>query len=221
MPDLDALRSTEDPAITVLRDWVAAAACPVELLAPADPSGATLLALQVTRHSMLGALADDTGGLLVDHGWLRHLGGGCPRLPRTLASWNLIGSSPVRLPGAMLVADDVLGGFFAINAGGLPGAIGNVCYFAPDTLDWEDLEAGHTTFVQWTLSGRMAQFYESERWPGWERDVATLRGDQSFSIFPFLWTAGPPIEQRNRKAVLTEDLWGVMHHVKGALQAAP
>mgnify|MGYP006138941707 CR=1 FL=1 len=44
--------------------------------------------LQVTRRSTLGGLAADTGGLLVDHGWLRHLGGGSARLPRAYWSWD-------------------------------------------------------------------------------------------------------------------------------------
>ena len=33
--------------------------------------------LQVTARSMMGALALSSGGMLVDHGWVRLLGGVC------------------------------------------------------------------------------------------------------------------------------------------------
>jgi hypothetical protein len=47
-----------------------------------------LVGLQVTSQSPLGAIALETGGLLVDHGWIRVLGGGSPRLPRAIHEWN-------------------------------------------------------------------------------------------------------------------------------------
>jgi hypothetical protein len=37
----------------------------------------------------MGAIVYHTGGLLIDHGWLRILGGGGhPRTQRSLMSWN-------------------------------------------------------------------------------------------------------------------------------------
>lgn len=69
----------------------------------------------------MGAIVYETGGLLIDHGWLRILGSGHARLPRSIASWNqgrtIFGD--VDPPGYLLVADDVVGGLFAINGGQL------------------------------------------------------------------------------------------------------
>lgn len=71
------LTDVEDPAWPSLSEEIAAAAIPVEVLS-VEPERArrALFRLQVTARSVLGALALNTGGLLVDHGWLRILGGG-------------------------------------------------------------------------------------------------------------------------------------------------
>lgn len=121
-----------DDALPLLREWASAAPHPVEILAP-DDGARTLLALQVTTRSPLGAVAYHTGGILVDRGWLRILGAGAPRLPRALDLWNA--AHPV--PDGWLVADDAVGGFFAWRQ---PGP--TVHYLAPDTLGWEDLGLG-------------------------------------------------------------------------------
>jgi hypothetical protein len=72
--DLDQLIDSSEPAIQLIQAWIAAAAHECEILPPSDRRGEILEALQVTRRSPLGALAYDTGGLLVQHGWLRVLG---------------------------------------------------------------------------------------------------------------------------------------------------
>jgi hypothetical protein len=107
----------------------------------------------------------------------------------------------------LLVADDVIGGSFAINGGGLPGTPGHVHYFAPDLLEWESLERGYSDFLSWALSGDLAKFYEGHRWLGWSADAERLGGDQAFSIYPFLWAEGPPIGERSRRAVPMAELF--------------
>ncbi len=37
------------------------------------------------------------------------------------------------MPSYLLVADDVSGGFFAINGGAFDGKAGNIFYYAPDS----------------------------------------------------------------------------------------
>lgn len=204
------LVDTKEPGIDLVRQWFAEASNDVELLSCSREDGElTLLALQVTTRSPLGAVAYETGGLLIDHGWLRILGAGCPRLPRGLADWNGLDSGDRRLPGALLVGDDAVGGFFAVNGDGLPGPAGNVFYLAPDTLEWEDLELGYSAWLRWTLSGDLAGFYESFRWDGWRGEVSELSGDRAFSIIPFLFTEGPPVGERSRRPVPIEELWGL------------
>ena len=130
----------------------------------------------------MGAIVFETGGLLVDHGWVRVLGGGHPRLPRTLPGWNA-----GRANGFYLVADDVIGGFFALDGGGLGGTIGQISYFGPNTLRWEALSVGYSEFLAWLLCGNLALFYQSWRWRGWQGEVASLPGDQVFGLSPPPW----------------------------------
>lgn len=152
-----------------------------------DPASAsqTLHALQVTTGSVLGALAYNCGGILIDHGWIRILGGGTDRLP-SLATANTLGdpaqaSTP---PPFLIVAFDVLGGRFAIDGGGLGIAPGEVCYWGPDTLSWEALGLGHGAFVNAFLQGAATEFYKPWRWAGWEAEVAAVESDQGLSLMP-------------------------------------
>ena len=102
----------------LLDEWLAQASNSVELLTCSEADGARCLeAVQVTSRSPMGALAHSTGGMLVDEGWIRVLGAGGPRLTRSLASWNSLPGGKERLPGALLVGDDAIGGFFALNGG--------------------------------------------------------------------------------------------------------
>lgn len=158
-----------------------------------ERGGRVLFALQVTAASALGALALNCGGLLVDHAWLRLLGGGTADLP-DLATANGLGAptSGTSPPGSLVVAYDVLGGVFAIDGGTLEVAPGEVCYRAPDTLRWVSLGAGHGGFVQAALSGALTDFYADLRWPGWEEEVSALNLDQGLSVYP------PPFTEQGR-----------------------
>src|SRR5215467_6693496 len=110
MRGIEELTNTDDSAITLIRQWVKDAEVPCVLLPPSAQRQEVLLSVQVTTHSTLGELAYETGGLLIEYGWLRLLGSGHERLRRTLPSWN-----EGRSEGFYLVADDAAGGFFAIN----------------------------------------------------------------------------------------------------------
>lgn len=206
------LINTEDPAWPEVQQWISHATNPVEVLPVNEGErDSALFAIQVTTRSPMGAIVYETGGLLIDHGWLRILGSGHSRLPRSLASWNegrtmfADGESP----GYLLVADDVLGGFFAINGGSLGAEQGAVFYFAPDTLEWECLNLGYSEFLIWCLQGDVAGFYESLRWPGWEQEISTLGGDQAISIYPFLSAKGPLIAERQRGVVPIAELFSM------------
>ncbi len=104
---------------------------------------------------------------------------------------------------------DVVGGFFALNGGAFDGPPGNVFYFAPDALKWEDTKGGYTAFLAWVITGDLELFYKGSRWQGWQQDVAKLKGDQGISVYPFLWAAqGGSIEKRSRRPVPMKELWG-------------
>ncbi len=217
---LSDLVNTGDPGWSVVLDMIETATNTVEVLPP-DRARCeeTLLRIQVTTRAPLGAIAYECGGLLVDHGWVRVLGGGHARLPRDLATWNLGPREAPnhRVPGAFLIGDDVLGGFFAINGNAFPGPVENVHYFAPDTLEWEDLGRGYTEFLNLLMLADLDEFYEDRRWPGWQDEVSRLDGGRGYSILPFLWAEGPPIAERDRRAIPLGELWDVQQQIRQQL----
>ena len=85
-------------------------------------------------------------------------------------------------PSYLLIADDVLGGYFAINASGLGDKVGQVYYHQPQTKTWEALNLSYSEFLGWALAGDLADFYQDLRWENWQADVAKLQGHQIFNL---------------------------------------
>ncbi|MBB5854484.1 DUF2625 family protein [Amycolatopsis umgeniensis] len=131
--------------------------------------------LRITTTSWLGAVVGHTGGLLVDHGWLRVLGSGTEALPDILDR-----AEPAS--GILPVAYDVLGGMYvwATNPAGWP----TIHYFGPDLLEWQDLEQGYADWLHAVLAGSLDRFYENLRWPGWENEVGAVAGQPGHSYLP-------------------------------------
>jgi hypothetical protein len=89
----------------------------------------------------MGAIIHRTGGLLIDYGWIRILGSGNSKLTRTLPDWNKNKDINEfnQSSSSLLIADDVIGGFFILNGGKYGEDIGKVYYFSPDNLEYEPL----------------------------------------------------------------------------------
>lgn len=196
MRSLEDLINSSDSALPLIKTMLEETRLDHQLLPPSSANARVLSALQVTTRSTLGAMAYETGGLLIDHGWLRVLGSGHGHLSRNLADWN-----EGRVQGALLVADDAVGGFFAINGGGLGADVGAMYYWAPDTLQWEPLEVGYSDFLAWALSDQLAVFYQDLRWDGWQAEVQALSADQCFSFYPFLWTREGSVQHSHRAMI--------------------
>ncbi|MFI6258206.1 hypothetical protein F4558_003030 [Micromonospora profundi] len=182
MRPLIELVESDDPAWPEVEAAAAAAPYPVEVLAAdARQADAELLRLQVTSRSWLGAVVHRSGGLVIDHGWLRVLGSGNKQ--RRLASLGEINEG---IGGGIVVAQDVLGGQFAWVA---PAeATPTIRYFAPDTLRWEDCEIGYGQWLAAMLGGGVTGFYEEVRWSGWTDEVAACGLDQAIHTWPPPWT---------------------------------
>jgi hypothetical protein len=198
MRSLRELIDDNDHAWPLVEQWISKAEVAVEVLPTDLATGeAALVATQVTTRSPMGAIAYKTAGMLLDSGWLRILGaGGHARFQRSLPEWNETRSS-----GFYLVADDAVGGSFAINGGSLGEDRGQLYYFAPDTLRWEPCDFGYSEFLVWSMTARLNQFYENLRWVGWQTEVRSLTGDQALGVYPFLFAAGAPIKDRYRRPV--------------------
>lgn len=213
---LHELLSAGDTAWTQVAQWLAAATRPVEVL-DATPTEAerTLLMLQLSTHTPLGALAYHTGGVLIEHGWLRLLGSGHARMRGNLLSWN--GQEPVGFhdatPGALIVALDALGGVFALNQGAFSGELQRIFYYAPDAFDWEDLTCTYPEFLRWTVTGDMDTFYSTFRWQGWEEEVKALNGDDGIMIYPPLFTGSNPLHLRAHTPMALPQLVSAQWHL--------
>jgi len=178
----------------LVKRWIDQATNDVTTL-PADPAGGAraLEVLEVTERSVLGALAVQTGGLSIDHGWLRVLGG------PALLDWR------TQVEGGLIVGHDVVAGFYAVDR-----QDGEVRYLAPDTLEWEGTEMGHAAWVHWTLTGDIGAFYEALRWPGWEDDSGPLAPDTGLKVHPPPFTReGRLIAESTKTPAPMAELWAV------------
>ena len=119
-------------------------------------------------------------------------------------------------PTFLLVADDILGGFFALNGRRFgPDGLGQVFYLPPDGLDWEPLERGHTDFVHWCFFGDTSAFYaDLSGLCGWgERPLPGF--DQAYSFYPFAWSAEAARGGLDRRVVPVEEIWRLKSELAG------
>lgn len=212
--ELAQLINKDEPAWPDVQKWIAEAKNKVDVL-PRDSPRATqaLYEAQVTTRSPMGAIVYETGGIFIDHGWIRILGSGCSRFDRSLMQWNKGKSFKQKgeAPSFLLIADDVLGGFYAVNAGGIDkNNMGKVYYFAPDNLQWEPMNFSYTDFLNFCFNGDLKKYYSDVRWKDWEKDVEPLNGNTGFSVFPFLWTKeGKDMTKNSRSPVPLQELWAL------------
>lgn len=211
MQPLDTLIDKADPAWPLVQNWIDSAKNKVEVL-DVDPVKAreVLYNTQVSTYATLGAVIYNSGGIMVDNGWLRILGSGSSRLNRSVSEWNR--GKTIReygdKPAYLLVADDAVGGFFAINYGAFGEDLKHLYYLAPNSLKWEPLGLGYTEFIRFCFNGDISNFYKGLRWSTWEQFIAKLDGNKSYSFQPYLWTqGGMDIEKCSRKLVSTEELF--------------
>lgn len=203
------LINKDDPGWVFVKEWIDSAKNKVEVL-PVDSVKAldALYKTQVTTRSSMGSVVYTTGGILIDHGWIRILGSGSTKLSRTLPDWNK-GKSFEEFgqpPSFLLIADDAIGGFFILNGGRFGDDIGKVYYFAPDNLEYEALGLTYTEFLLFCFNNDLDDFYKGHRWKNWQKEVENLDGDKVFNFVPPLWTKeGKNLEKSSRKAISIEE----------------
>jgi hypothetical protein len=209
MQPIEQLINKVDPGWTYVMQWIESAKNKVEIL-PVDTVRArdALFKTQVTTRSPMGAIIYMTGGILVDNGWIRILGSGSSKLNRALPDWNKGKAfeefgQPIPY---LLVADDVIGGFFILNGGGLGKDIGKIYYLSPDNLEYEPLNLSYTEFLNFCFNNNLNEFYKGYRWSNWVKDVSNLSGDIVYNFFPPLWTKeGKEFNKNSRKEVPIEE----------------
>lgn len=190
MKTINELVNTEEPAIDLINEWLSESSLNIEILPPSEDRERVLESLQITTRSSLGAIAYETGGILIDNGWIRFLGSGNEKLKRNIVDWNSDRSS-----GFLLVADDIVGGFFAINGGALGPDAGMMYYWSPDCVEWEPLDIGFTDFFIWALTEKINEFYLDLGKEKLSNDFTSIEADNCLSFYPFLWTEEGSIEK--------------------------
>jgi len=213
MRPLNELINKTEPGWPIVQQWIKDAKNKVEVL-PCDAEKAkdALYKVQVTTRSPLGAVVYSCGGLLIDDGWIRILGSGDKRLNRSLPDWNK-GKTFKQFgepPSFLLIADDAIGGFFALNGGGLGKDLGKIYYLSPDTLEWENLKLTYSDFLNFCFTGDIEKFYRNLRWTNWRADVSKLDGNSVYTFYPFLWTKeGKDINKNTKSPVPVEEQYSL------------
>ncbi len=114
MRPIEELINENDSGWPFVAEWINSAKNKVEILT-ADKQKAkdALYKTQVTTRSPMGSIVFETGGILVDNGWIRILGSGSEKLKKSLPEWNIgKGFAKFGQPSSfLLVADNAIGTF--------------------------------------------------------------------------------------------------------------
>ena len=147
MKPLKELINNEESGWELIKEWMKEAKNEIEILKKnSTHADSALYRTQVTTRSPMGAIIYETGGILVDNGWIRILGSSSDKLKRSLPEWNRGKTFEEygQVMSFLLIADDAIGGFFALNGGEFGNQnLGKIYYFSPANLEWEPLEIGY------------------------------------------------------------------------------
>ena len=83
-----------------------------------------------------------------------------------------------------LIAYDILGGLFAISI----EKLNSIEYFAPDTLEWEDLEIDYKDFLYWVTTNQLDTFYQELIVPDLLTLDLSLEKNEVVLTYPFIWS---------------------------------
>lgn len=145
-----------------------------------------------------GLLILQCGGVVVN-GVVRLLGSNRDESFRDINLFNIkFGSGR----GYVILGDDIFGGVFAVNTGLFPEFVGNIMYFAPDTLDWEDTELRLSGFFAWLRDGDMAGFYGQFSEEEYEKlRSMNVKFNEVLHIMPPQWSAEFKTEPHDVRAI--------------------
>lgn len=141
-------------------------------------------------ESTLGIVINNCGGIVIDN-WIRIYGSG---------EIDICSKNDLYGIDCVIVAEDILGGLFLLLE---KGEIG---YFAPDTLEVENMKFSYSQFLYWCIQGDTNSYYHGLRWQCWDTEVDCLTYDKAVFFYPFLWTQAESIDKRTRKIISMAEL---------------
>lgn len=204
-----------DDSWSALRDWLDDTGNLVDLVEADDADGEAALASLdgAGEETALGAVVRHAAAITVDD-WLVLLGAGGQGQAGIREINGRTDGAVGAIPGALVVGVDRLGGGFALNGGGLPdGELGEICYLAPDDLEWMACGFGYTALLEWAFDGDVEGFYADLRWSSWREESSVLRPNQAFNAYPPPWAEADPDAAPadvNRTIVPLEEAWAVV-----------
>jgi hypothetical protein len=85
MRKVEELINETEPGWELVSEWISSAKNKIEILkVDNEKAKEALFKTQITTRSPMGAIVYQTGGILIDNGWIRILGSGNEKLNRTL-----------------------------------------------------------------------------------------------------------------------------------------
>lgn len=145
---------------------------------------------KIAPESTIGCIIYNTGGMVIDH-WIRLYGAG---------KLNFAERNQIFPYNDIVIGEDILGGLFIILENG------NIAYFAPDTLEMEDMEISFSQFLYWCVQGDTDTFYIDYRWENWKDEIRNMDLDKGVSFYPFLWAEADGIEARHREQIAMKEI---------------
>lgn len=181
----------------------------IEIVAGKDAVGESIVdELNLNRSTVLATTICNVSGITIDN-TIRILGQG----DHNLNGINIINAVkdgvPTKIHDMLIVGTDVFGGMYAMNLAEVNGTIGNIFYFAPDTLEWESMDMKYSQFLYWTVHGNTGEFYNSMKWNGWEKTAQSTGFNEGILIYPFLWSKEINVETAKKSIVPFEELISV------------
>lgn len=156
--------------------------------------------LSLNENTTLATIIYGTAGLTINK-CIRILGQGNTELQSICEINDIIDGVPTKIKGFLIVATDIFGGIYAMNVEEIDGSIGQIFYFAPDTLEWDPLDMKYSQFLYWAVNGNTDEFYETMKWSDWEKYADLTNFNQGILIYPFLWSKEIVIETASKKIV--------------------
>lgn len=118
--------------------------------------GNILEKLGVNEKSALGQIVINKAGILVDNTIRVYAKGNdinmCNIYHLNLELEQYLGNQ------RLVIADDIFGSLFALNKEASKSIKEEIWYFAPDTLEWENLEINYKEFIDWISRNSMDEF---------------------------------------------------------------
>lgn len=156
--------------------------------------------LNVNEQSVLGQVLLNVSGVVIND-YLRIWGNDEPNI---LYQNNKV--KQFYSGNKLIVANDIWGGLFAISNGDFEGNMRDIWYFAPDLLEWENLDINYAEFLSWACGSGLEEFYQSFLWEDIDSILREINVNQAILIYPFLWAKECSLETADKKIVPLEEL---------------